>query len=105
MINHSPEAAADKQYDHLDGLGQFNATEIREMTDYETDGTNEDFSVEAITARAGGAIAIKGAGEAFWQEQNQKGGFNHAELVHNTPEQKAINAEGLAKVRAAKEAK
>ena len=51
---------AEQQYDHLDDLGQFDAATIREMSGHETDGENEDFTAEAIAARAG-TVALSGA--------------------------------------------
>lgn len=88
---------AELEYDRLDDQGQFTAAEIREMTDYETDGSNEDFTVEAITVRAGGELALKGVGFEF--HGNPKDGLNKQAWANQSPTQKAINAEGLNKVR------
>lgn len=101
MTYHDISATQEQRYDHYDDVGEHDAATIRAMTGLETNGTNTDFTVDAITTRAGGELALKGMGIEFWQKQNQKGGFNHQELAGNTPEQKAINAEGYAKLRAA----
>lgn len=99
MIYHDPEAQAEARHDHYDDQGEHDAATISAMSGYEAPATNEDLTVDAITARAGGELALKGMGEAFWQEQNQKGGFNYVEHVNNTPEQKAINQQGRDKLR------
>lgn len=99
-MNHyyDPSAEPDARYDHLDDLGQFDAATIREMTGYETDGSNEDFTADAITARRGG-VAIQG----FMLDSNEKGGLDHGAWLaaNRDPVQAQTNHEGLRKVRQA----
>ena len=99
MIDRTAEQEA--AYDHLDDQGQFDAATIREMTGYETDGSTEDFSVEAITARAGGELALKAMGAEF--HGNPKYGLDKSAWANQSPEQKAINREGLRQVKEAKQ--
>lgn len=97
MIDRSEEQ--ELAYDHLDNMGQFDAATIREMSGYESDGSSEDFSVDAITARAGGELALKAMAANF--RGNPKYGLNKSAWANQSPAQKAINSEGLRKVREA----
>ena len=103
MVYHDAAAEAEAHYDRLDDLGQFDATTIREMTGYETDGSNEDFTAEAIAARSG-SVALHDTVEH--PHLNQKGGLSHVgwSKSNQDPEQAAINHTGLQKAREALEA-
>lgn len=95
MIDRSAEQEA--AYDRLDDQGQLDAATIREMTGYDTDGSNEDFTAEAITARTGN-IALSSETndprqkwiESFHLSQpSSEGPIRHAtsQERHNTSQQ------------------
>ena len=46
-----PSQHAEAEYDRLDDMGQFDAAEIRARSGFEGDGTNTDFTADAIRAR------------------------------------------------------
>jgi hypothetical protein len=47
----NPQEHAEAMYDHYDDVGVDDAATIRQQTGYEGDGSNDDFSAEAIRAR------------------------------------------------------
>lgn len=102
MIDRSAEQ--DAAYDRLDDQGQLSSAEIWEQLGEEPEAANEEFTVDAITARAGGEFGIQAAGVEFWDGQNHKDGVNHRgwEESFKDPVQGPINHEGLEKWRAAR---
>ena len=99
----SPDFTSEQQYDHYDSQGIFDAATIREKSGYETEGSNEDFTAEAIAARVG-SVALDG----FSHDQdvpqfdgiNQKGGLNHVAYAKHSSEEKAITQRGVELARA-----
>lgn len=90
-----PSVRQEEAYDQYDQKGMHNAFEIRERTDYETDGTNEDFSAAAIRDRLGD-VAVQ---SSF--SENQKGGLDHkawSEATQDSEQQKTVQ-EQIARLR------
>lgn len=86
MTYHDNAAETEAAYDHLDDLGQHSAAEIREITGYETDGSNEDFSPDAIKARLGSVVMPAQARQAWIDSlhlthPSSEGPFRHATLA------------------------
>ena len=98
----NPDVFTEQQYDRLDDQGMYDAATIREKTGYETDGSNEDFTYEAIAARVGTVVLNNLEDESQippFDGINQKGGLNHVAYRNQSPEQKAITARGIAEAR------
>lgn len=105
MTESSFELARQEQhYDHLDDTGMFDAATMRQKSGLETDGTNEDFTADAIAARTGN-VMLAGYMQDAPSDKSEKGGLDHqAWAAANTDtEQAKINAEGLRNVRDALE--
>lgn len=97
-----PSFESERHYDHLDDTGLFDAATQRQMAGLETDGSNEDFTAEAIAARTGN-VMLAGYMQDTPSDKSEKGGLDYqAWAVANAdPAQARINAEGLQKVRRA----
>lgn len=96
-MEYDPAAQAEREYDRLDDQGQFDAATIREMSGLETDGKNEDFTAEAIIARAGGELVLRDV--IANSESNPKYGLNAQAWARQGAAQKEINAAGLRSAR------
>ncbi len=108
--NHNPDT--EQHYDHHDDLGIFDASEIRAKTDYVTDADTDFFTASAIAERTGN-VALSGYIESqeaphdvIDEAADYKHGFNKVawKKALQDPEVAAETRNGLAKLRAAKQA-
>lgn len=95
----APEVEA--AYDRLDDQGQSTAAEIREETGYEPDGTNEDFTVDAIEARLGRVTMPDEARQAWLDSFHLTHPSSDGPFRHATPEERNFATDNMNKVRAA----
>jgi len=80
----SSHESAEAHYDHLDQQGEWNAAEMRQMSGYEPEHDNADFTAEAIESRLGPA-AMGAFGNVELETEtlephdgsNPKDGLNH----------------------------
>lgn len=101
MTYHDRSAEADVAYDRLDDQGQYTAAEIREQTGYEIDGTNEDFSADAIKARLGSVAMPDQARQAWLDSFHLSHPSSAGPYKPPTPEDGQFATENMNKVRAA----
>lgn len=96
----NPYHEQEQAYDHLDDTGLFDAATVRELSGYETDGENADFTAEAIAARAGN-IALTGAEviddrEEWVQSMHLTKPSSSGPYVRATPEEMASTSAAVA---------
>ena len=103
----SSHESAEAHYDTLDQQGEWNAAEMRQMSGYEPEHDNDDFTADAIASRLGPAAL--GAFEDLQPDpvephdgSNPKHGLDYRSWAKNsqTPEQKARIQRGIDEARA-----
>jgi hypothetical protein len=92
MVNSHEQS--EEMFDRYDDMGVDDAATIRQKTGYEPDGTNDDFSADAIRGRNPN-LHFQDAQDT--QPGNQKGGLSHEAWLDSfrDPAQRRIHEAGI----------